>query len=41
MLAALGQVYHWPRAELEALTAADATWWHDAAAELQKQQTEK
>ena len=27
MLAALGQHYHWPRAELEALTARDASFW--------------
>lgn len=34
MLAGLGQFYHWSRAELEALTAADATFWHEAALKL-------
>lgn len=43
MLAALGQCFHWPRAELEGLTAADAAFWHEAARDLierQKQQQE-
>ena len=40
MLAALGQFYHWPRAELEAMTAADAIFWHDAARDLMESQKE-
>jgi hypothetical protein len=41
MLAALGQVFHWPRAELEALTAEDAMWWHDAARDLMQRQAKR
>lgn len=32
ILAAIGHHYHWPRAELEALTDRDARFWHAAAA---------
>ena len=41
MLAALGQHFHWPRAELEALTAEDALWWHDAARQLVERQAKQ
>lgn len=34
MLAAIGGHYHWSRAELEAMTAEDAEFYHGAAAEL-------
>lgn len=36
MLAALGQCYGWPRAELESLTWPDAVFWNKAAADLAK-----
>lgn len=36
MLAAIGGHYHWSRAELESLTAADATFWLEAAEDLNK-----
>lgn len=40
MLAAIGGHYHWSRAELEALTAADAIFYHNAAAELSRKAQE-
>jgi hypothetical protein len=36
ILAAIGQHYGWPRADLESLTAADAIFWGQAAADLAK-----
>ena len=40
MLAAIGGHYHWSRAELEALTAEDAEFYHGAAAELERRARE-
>lgn len=34
MLAALGQHYHWSRAELEGLTAQEAAFWAQAASDF-------
>lgn len=36
MLAAVADFYHWPRRELEALTAAEAEFWLSAAVALQQ-----
>lgn len=41
MLAALGEFYHWGRAELEGLTAAEAKFWLGAAAALRARQKEE
>jgi hypothetical protein len=32
ILAGIAAHYHWPKAELDALTAEEAAFWHNAAA---------
>jgi hypothetical protein len=38
MLAAIGDFYHWPRADIEGLTASEARFWMAAAAALRERQ---
>ncbi len=41
MLAAIAAHYHWSRAELEALDAPTARFWHNAAAALHERVREE